>query len=149
MTSPPVLCTDPSPGHSRRSLSEGCRGACWCCSRGVTSPPVLRTDPYPGHSLCSLSEGCRGVCCGRKVSVVAALCPSPEGALATGRERGMTGGHGVRCCKRGCCIVPLSRRSASDREGEGNDHRSWGEVLRARGAECALVQQLVGAAHVA
>ncbi len=36
-----------------------------------------------------------------RVSNVAGLCPSPEGAIATGRERGMTGGHGVRFCKRG------------------------------------------------
>ena len=37
----------------------------------------------------------------RTVSNVAALCPSPEGALATGRERGMTAGHGVRFRARG------------------------------------------------
>ncbi len=30
------------------------------------------------------------------VGDVAALCPSPEGAIATGRERGMTVGQGVR-----------------------------------------------------
>ncbi len=34
--------------------------------------------------------------------------------------------------ERRCGIVPLSRRSASDWEGEGNDRRSWGEVLQAR-----------------
>ena len=44
--------------------------------------------------------------------------------------------------ERRCASVPLSRRSASDWEGEGNDRRSWGEVLRARGAE-----GLTSAAH--
>ncbi len=61
----------------------------------------------------------------------------------------MTGGHGVRFCKRRvqrgllwanskrrCGIVPLSRRSDSNWEGEGNDRRSWGEVPGARGAAC-------------
>ena len=43
----------------------------------------------------------RGASRGRTVSNVAALCPSPEGALATGRERGMTAGHGVRFLERG------------------------------------------------
>ena len=47
------------------------------------------------------ARGRRGVCRGRTVSDVAALCPSPEGPLAIGRERGMTAGHGVRFCKRG------------------------------------------------
>ncbi len=35
------------------------------------------------------------------VSELAALCPSPEGAIATGRERGMTAGHGERFCEQG------------------------------------------------
>ena len=35
--------------------------------------------------------------------------------------------------------MPLARRSDSDWEGEGNDRRSWGEVLLARGAEGFVV----------
>ena len=138
-------------GNDRRSWGEVLRArgaecavspACWSCSRGVTSPRSLSHRPL-SRALATLVE--RGVQRGLlvllTVSEVAALCPSPEEAIATGRERGMTAGHGVRFCKRGvqrglslakskrrCCIVPLSRRSGSDWEGEGNDRRSWGEV---------------------
>ena len=56
-------------------------------------------------------------------------------ALATLVERGVQRGLLLANSEQRCGIVPLSRRSASDWEGEGNDRRSWGEVLRARGAE--------------
>ncbi len=68
----------------------------------------------------------------------------------------MTAGHGVRFCQRGvqrglswanserrCGIVPLSRRSASDWEGEGNDRRSWSEVLLTALVERGVAEGLV------
>ena len=98
-------------GNGRRSWGEvlGARGAecarstaCWRCSRGVTSPRPLARPPLSRALAALVERGVqRGLLMLLTVSEVAALCPSPEGALATGRERGMTAGHGVRFCKRG------------------------------------------------
>ncbi len=70
--------------------------------------------------------------------------PPLSRALAVLVERGVQSAQvqqlvGAAHGERRCGIVPLSRRSGSDWEGEGNDRRSWGEVLPARGAEGFVV----------
>ena len=79
--------------------------------------------------------GIGGGCSHRVTSPRSLSRPPLYRALATLVERGVAEGlGGAAYSKQPCGIARLSRRSDSDWEGEGNDRRSWDEVLPVRWA---------------